>query len=126
MRAGPRWMPWKPRLRLRLRLRLGLRLGPWLRFGLGRTRDNETYRRRQAPNPVQQTNRKPCDKQYCCQYDEDHESNFQIAGLGFVLLDTSRRVGHPRSPPTFIGVPSKRARWCRRECGWNSERLSLR
>lgn len=119
MRAWPRRMPWKPRLRLRLRLRLKLlrllrlrlRLGlrPWLRFGLGRTCDNETYWRRQAPNPVQQTNRKPCDKQYCCQYDDDHESNFQIAGLWFVLLDTSRRVGHRGSPPTFIGVPSKHA-----------------
>jgi hypothetical protein len=111
MRARSWRVPW--RLRRRLGLRLGLRLRLRLRLGLrlGGTCENETYRRWQAPNPVQQTNRKPCDKQRCCQRNEAHDSNFQTARLRCVLLDTSRRVGHPGSPPTFIGVPSKHARF---------------
>jgi hypothetical protein len=121
-------MPWRLRRRLELRLRLRFRLGLGLRLRLelrlGRTCDNKTYRRRQAPNPVQQTNRKPCDKQHCCPRNEDHDSNFQIASLRFVLLDTSRRallgnshqsrmvpVGHLGSPPTFIGASSKQTRF---------------
>ncbi len=122
MRARSWRVPWRLRRRLGLRLRLRLRLRLGLR--LGRTRENETYRRRQAPNPVQQTNRKPCDKQRCCQRNEAHDSNFQMARLRCVLLDTSRRalsgnahqsrmvaVGHPESPPTFIGASSKQTRF---------------
>jgi len=115
-------MPWRLGLRLGFRLGLGLRLRLGLR--LGRTCDNETHRRRPAQNPVQHANRNPCDKQHCCQRNEDHDSNFQIASLRFVLLDTSRRallgksrqsrmvpVGHLGSPPMFIGASSKQTRF---------------